>query len=562
MNQGTLTPTPDGRIRIIGLLAALVLVSAGPIDSAAGQDDLFQAARGVLTTTQLGAEATAPPRQVWGEAPAPSPEQEARAQALIEEVVEPQIVMDLDPRRSKIVRAKRPVSRISITNPEILEVTQFSPMEFELIGMATGQTSLTLWFGEDPARGEMLRYLVRVSPNEAIEDRRKIEYGDLERKVNEMFPGSVVQLIPVADKLIVRGQARDAEDASAIMALIRGQTADALAAGALGSHVEGPAAQPYPGTNGLPQSNVINLLEVPGEMQVLLKVRVAELSRSALREMGADLKLDFSDFSFSSSLGLNGAVSAVLDTDEMKLTIEALSTNSYAKILAEPNLVTLSGHPAYFIAGGEFAVPIVVGVEGAAAATTNFRGFGTQLEFTPTVLDKDRIRLHVAPSFSSINQENQVDGIPGLDTRAVATTVDLREGQWLAIAGLIQDQQSGSKARVPLLGDIPYLDTVFSKKEVKRDESELLILVSPELVHPLEAEETPLILPGMEVTEPTDWAFFLGGRYEGRPGCDHRSTVWPVLRQQMLDARCEAKRQAKYQRCETYYIQGEYGFSR
>jgi pilus assembly protein CpaC len=293
----------------------------------------------------------------------------------------------------------------------------------------------------------------------------------------------------------------------------------------------------------------------------MLKVRVAELSRTALREMGSELNIDAGDFAFNSVLGIDGAVSAVLDADEVELTLEALSTNSYAKVLAEPNLVTLSGHSASFLAGGEFAVPVVVGVEGAAAATTNFRGFGVQLDFTPTVLDKDRIRLQVAPSFSSINEDNTVDGIPGLNTRSVSTTVELREGQWLAIAGLLQDEQSGSKSRLPFLGDIPVLGAIFSKKEVLRAESELIILVSPELVHPLEAEDAPQILPGMEVTEPTDAAFFLTGRYEGKENCYHRSTVWPVLKRQLLDARKEAKRQAHYMRNESYYIQGEHGFS-
>jgi pilus assembly protein CpaC len=297
-------------------------------------------------------------------------------------------------------------------------------------------------------------------------------------------------------------------------------------------------------------------------MQVMLKVRVAEISRTALRRMGADLDVNWGDFSFTSTLGLGGAVSAVLDTEDVRLTLEAIASNSYAKILAEPNLVTLSGHAARFIAGGEFAVPVVVGVEGAAAATTNFRGFGTQLVFLPTVLDKDRIRLQVAPSFSSVNRENEVDGIPGLDTRAVATTVDLREGQWLAIAGLIQDQQEGSKERVPFVGDVPYLDSIFSRKRVQREESELLVLVSPELVHPLEAEEMPLILPGMEVTEPTNWQFFFAGRYEGRPDCDHRSTVSPILCRETLDARHQARKMhSRYQKCERHYVIGEHGFS-
>jgi pilus assembly protein CpaC len=127
---------------------------------------------------------------------------------------------------------------------------------------------------------------------------------------------------------------------------------------------------------------------------------------------------------------------------------------------------------------------------------------------------------------------------------------------------LIQDQQSGSHIRVPFVGDIPLIGSIFSNREIKRDETELLILVSPELVHPLEAIEAPQILPGMEVTEPGDWAFFLDGRIEGNPNCHHRSTYWPTYKRQLLDARVEAKLQAKYQQSECYYIQGEHGFSR
>jgi pilus assembly protein CpaC len=499
------------------------------------------------------------PDNVPGQLIQPTPEAQAKERRLITQVLEPELTLDLDPQRSKIIRTMRPVTRLSVTDPEIVEVVEFSPTEFELIGGQSGQTSLTLWFG-DNQQDEILRYLVRVSPDQAIEDRRKIEYGDLERKINELFPDSVVQLIPVADKLLVRGQARDAEEATEIMAVLRGDasTSDGYY---LTSVVEGTAAEPYPGVSNLPPSSVIDMLQVPGEMQVLLKVRVAELSRTALREMGTDLQMFWNDFSFFSFLGLDGPVRAVLDRDEIKLTLEAIASNSYSKILAEPNLVTLSGHPAYFIAGGEFAVPIVVGVEGAAAQTTNFRGFGTQLTFVPTVLDKDRIRLHVAPSLSSLNQANAVNGIPGLNTRGVATTVDLREGQWLAIAGLLQDEQEGSKTRVPFVGDVPYLDTLFSRKHVKRNEPELLVLVSPELVHPLEAEEAPAILPGMEVTEPTDWAFYFGGRIEGRVDCDHRSTVWPASLQQSIDGHREAKRHGSYQACESFYIEGDHGFS-
>ena len=143
------------------------------------------------------------------------------------------------------------------------------------------------------------------------------------------------------------------------------------------------------------------------------------------------MDVNWGEFAFSSALGVTGAARAILDSTDVDIALDFLASNSYSKILAEPNLVTLSGQSASFISGGEFAVPTVVGVEGVGAATTSFRGFGTQVSFTPTVLDKDRIRMVVIPTVSSLNSDNSVNGIPGLDTRSVETTVDLREGQWL-----------------------------------------------------------------------------------------------------------------------------------
>jgi len=394
-----------------------------------------------------------------------SPEAQAKVDSLIASVRLPEARLVLDPRRSKLITTKKPVSRFSITNPETADVVQFGPTEFELIGIQAGQTTLTLWFGQE----EVLRYLVEVKRDGQVEDQREAEYADLQKMVNEMFPDSSIQLIPIADKVIVRGQARDAIEVTRIIAVITDNASIQNTSGYGQLASLGNVAAAHPGSD-LPTSRVINLLEVPGEMQVMLRVRVAELSRSALREMGADLKINAGDFMWSQLLGVSGAFNAVLTTEEVTFALSAISSNSYSKILAEPNLVTLSGRTASFIAGGEFAVPIVVGVEGAAAATTNFRGFGTQVNFTPTVIDKDRIRLQVAPSVSALNGTS-VNGIPGLDTRAVFTTVDLREGQWLAIAGLIQDEQQGSKARVPFVGDIPILDAVFSRKIVQRDET-------------------------------------------------------------------------------------------
>lgn len=499
----------------------------------------------------------------------PTPEVRAKERSLIADILEPELILELDPRKSKLIRTKEPVSRFSVTHPGRVEVVQFSPTEFELIGGEPGETTLTLWFGDQPAEeSRVLRYLVRVNIDTTEEDLAEMEYGVLQDKINELFPNSVVQLIPVAEKLIVRGQARDAEEAAQILQLLGAQATNQY------GNILGPGSFANVGTPGRPAltpqdqaaQNIINLLQVPGEQQIMLKVRVAELSRTAVRNMGSNFQVFGGDFSISSNLSVAGAFNAVLSTDDLFLALQATKSNGYSKIIAEPNLITLNGRPATFVAGGQFAVPTVVGVEGAAAATTFFQSFGTQLFFVPTIVDKDRIRLQVTPTISSINTQNTVGGIPGLNTRTVSTTVDLREGQWLALAGLLEDRQSGSKTRVPLAGDIPILDAIFSQKEIDRSESELIILVSPELVSPLEAEEVPLILPGMEVTEPGDWAFYAFGRIEGHPDCHHRSTVFPNYQDAVLRARMaalhEAKLNARYQESEQFYVHGEHGFSR
>jgi pilus assembly protein CpaC len=281
-----------------------------------------------------------------------------------------------------------------------------------------------------------------------------------------------------------------------------------------------------------------------------------------VRELGADFNIDFKEFLLDSVLagGGNLLATGTFSDGSFELVLNWLMTNGNAKILAEPNLVVLSGHPATFLAGGEFPVPTVVGVGGAEAATTYFKGFGTQLSFTPTVLDKDRIRLHVAPTFSTLNDDASVGGIFGLDTRTVTTTVDLREGQVLAIAGLLQEQQRGSNARVPYLGEIPILNVLLADRSITRDETELLVLVSPELVHPLEPDTAPTILPGMEVTEPDDRQFFWYGDIEGDPGVHHRSTVWPLYRSKMMRSGAPFGAQSR-QSSQQYYIQGTHGYS-
>jgi len=490
-----------------------------------------------------------------------------KVEDLIQDIRDPEITITVDPRKSRLIRTKRPVSRFSITNPSVVDIVQFSPTEFELVGLSPGITTMTLWYPGEGDEPEVIRYLVRVAPDDTI----ALEYGELQDRVNELFPCSTIQLIPVADKLIIRGQARNPAEAAQILAIVGGeqvdQTGNILGQGS--NTNLGTAARPFLEETDIPAANLINLLEVPGEQQIMLRVRVAEVSRSAARAMGTDFSITRGEFTFNSLFGGQGGdgpSTAVLSTNDFLLAMNVLNTNSYSRSVAEPNLVTINGRPASFNVGGSFAVPTVVGVGGVGAVSTDFQQFGTNITFTPFLLDKDRIRLTVAPSVTEPDGSNTVNGIPGISGTTIFTTVDLREGQWMAIGGLISEGIEGNYNRTPLIGEIPFFRTFFSSRDTLRDERELIIFVGPELVHPLEAEEVPLILPGMEITEPTNWEFFVRGNYQGTPGYHYRSTVWPEQRERIMHAKHEAmkeaRRLARYQNCESYYIYGNHGFSK
>lgn len=490
---------------------------------------------------------------------------------LVDQIYESEVELSVQQRHSKILKMKMDVFRVAIADPTKIEVVAFGAQEVEVIGKDSGTTTMTLWLGQE-ANPQILSVQVNVTTDNSIEDLRRLEYGEFQNMINEFFPNSKIQLIPFADKLIVRGQARDEQEATQIISIIRARSGGGNAGNGINGNgpslfVGGEAADPFPDGAVLPEATVIDMLKVPGEKQVLLKVRIAQIDRSAARTASTDLLVRTGDFGWTQLFtgvaqqlanGGTGLVTASLTSSDVDLFISALAQNGYAKILAEPNLVTISGRPANFISGGEFAVPTVVGVGGAQAATTTFKGFGTQLTFLPTVLDKDRIRLQVTPTVSTVNPSLSVQGILGLDVQSASTTVDMREGQVFAIAGLIQEQQRGDLNRVPFIGDLPFVGPLFSNKAVSRDETEMIILVSPELVHPLEPEDAPTVLPGMEVTEPGDWDFYFLNNIEGKPGVHHRSTVWYMQKKRIHQQQKDFIRQSK---CDKYYINGDYGFS-
>ncbi|TVS18239.1 MAG: secretion system protein, partial [Planctomycetaceae bacterium] len=280
----------------------------------------------------------------------------------------------------------------------------------------------------------------------------------------------------------------------------------------------------------IPPSQIINLLQVPGVHQVMLKVQLAELNRRALRQIGTDLTYVGASTFLQSIASGGGNLVGVFNGGEFTIVLNALRRNDVAKILAEPNLITLNGHTARFQSGGEFPVPVAQMGGGAGNNRVEFKPFGVQLAFIPYVQDNGLIRLRVEPEVSTIDDTLAVsliaggDPVPGLRTRNASTTVELREGQTLAIAGLLNYEMTGQTSRVPLLGDLPYIGPLFATTRNEVLEQELLVVVTPFLVSPTAACQR-IALPGDEILEPNDLELYLLNRIEGRTGYPFRATT-------------------------------------
>ena len=430
----------------------------------------------------------------------------------------PSITQSLDvvQHRSQLIVGRSNITRSAIADPSIIEVAQYSPNELAIIGLQVGTTTLTLWFDKNP---EPLIYLVNTVRDPSVDERRRSDFVKLERKLALLFPNSKVFLIPFSGKIVVKGQAHDAEEGARILQIIHGEVGIALSGTNGQSHT---AACSNGQQAGKPvaesQDTIVNMLEIPGEFQVMLRVRIAELDRSELRRMGVDLThLLFDDRHWASGGRGKSASAGIFENREIRAVMNGLMANGTAKILSEPVLTVVSGHSASFLSGGEFAVPNVVGVDGVAGKRTSFHNFGTSLVVTPQVLDHDLIRMNIVPEFSQLNSGNTVDGIPGIDTRRAETTVQLREGQTIVLAGLISHKTVTETSHIRFLGDLPIVgQKYFSGKHSKQDESELLILVTPELVRPMDADEVPPV-PGHEVTAPNDCELYRYGLTEGTP---------------------------------------------
>lgn len=450
--------------------------------------------------------------------------------------------------RSVLINANEPLRRAAVGDPRVAEVVIISPQQAMLSGRAAGSTSLVLW-GEDE---NQTAYEIVV----------RLDLAPLRTAIRETAAGATVEVRPMGDKLVLSGTVPDVDTADRIVELARVFSAKggAIETGVGGNGAGGGVAlQRGPGSvsTGGSTGNVINHLKVAGEHQVVLRCTVAEVTKSAIRQLGINGWLAGDNirdmFVVNQISGINpvniGAAGSqnvirpnglVFATDQdglvltptpelslgfprvqMQLFFKALRDNRLLRVLAEPNLVSLSGQEASFLAGGEF--PSVTS-QGLTGTEIEWKEFGVRLRFTPTVIGRQMIRLRVAPEVSELDPTTGIQTgdvrIPfGLTQRRAETTIELASGSTIAIAGLLSERVRGLSQKVPALGDVPVLGALFSSVNYQKDVTELVILVTPELVAPLQPDQVDPV-PGQFARDPNDFELFGLQMLEGKPACE------------------------------------------
>jgi len=383
---------------------------------------------------------------------------------------------------SLVVTYPSALTRLSIGSPEVADAVVVSEREVVVNGKTRGSTTLLAW---DQAGGRHL-YRVRVTP----------DVESLEAGLASYFPEEEIRVSSTGNSVVLEGRVEDPRVAEKAVALASQMT----------------------------EVSVLDNIVVPERGQVLLRVRFAEVNRSAMKDLGASLlRVDPLNVRGDDEVGItpnsfgdeflegDGPEQSFSDMANLFLFhrgsnigafIRALRTRGQFKSLAEPNLLVTPGDSASFLAGGEFPFPALQSAD-ADAVTVEFREFGIRLGFAPQITNSGAIRLRVAPEVSQLdfNQGVLVAGVqvPAILSRRAETAVELREGQTLAIAGLIDNTLMENVQKVPVLGDIPILGSLFRSKQMQQNRTELLVLVTPQLVLP-EDEQPPL-----PTGEPETW---------------------------------------------------------
>jgi pilus assembly protein CpaC len=376
------------------------------------------------------------------------------------------------------------IERISIASPETAEAVPVSTRSLMINGKAPGETSAILWLSDGTRKEYDVRVAYSAAKLDAAREQIHTEFGDS------------VQITGDATAVYLTGTVKN------IFASQRAQ--------AIGSSF----------------GKVVNLLNVeipPQEQEILLRVKFADVDRSKSMNLGINIlgapggiPFDVTSGAPSPSritsisgssvgTGASGGSTVASLQDALNIlmfdphanilaTVQALEAENVLQILAEPNLLAMNGHLATFVAGGEFPYPTLQGGgSGVGQVTIQFADFGIKLKFTPIITPRGTIRLHLAPEVSSLDYADalSVNGgtVPALTTRKVETEVELEDGQSFAIAGLLDRQTTETLSKIPGLGDIPILGKLFSSKTISRSNSELVVIVTPELVSPISKEQ-------------------------------------------------------------------------
>ncbi|MCF6195560.1 MAG: type II and III secretion system protein family protein [Emcibacter sp.] len=409
---------------------------------------------------------------------------------------------EIEVGKGTLIRFKEPANNVFIANAKVADIQIKSPTLVYVFGKKQGETNLYAVNDDDK-----VVYEGTISVNHNL--------GSLETALKHVIPNASINVQSYSGLLVLTGNVDNAEEA---------EDARRMAEDFIGK-----------------KSTIINKLQIATPMQVNLRVRIAEIGRDTKKELGFNWENIFANGGTSIGI-LQGSNVVDLIPDPTGITnnlvkqfiapadgvnnlfggfsagkfdinfiIDALETEGVLSILAEPNLTTQSGEPANFLAGGEYPVPTL---DQNGRVIIEFKEFGISLEFTPTVLDSGRINMHIKPEVSQLSSNGAVTiqgfNIPALSTRRVDTTIELGSGQSFAIAGLLQNNVSHDLSKFPWLGDIPILGGLFRSSKFRRQETELVVIVTPYIVQPHKGGTMPLPTDGFEV--PSDYDRYVKGQ--------------------------------------------------
>ncbi|HDR9578413.1 TPA: type II and III secretion system protein family protein, partial [Burkholderia stabilis] len=406
--------------------------------------------------------------------------------------------------KSLLVPMPEPVRNRTIGNPAVAQATMVSPQTLYILGLSVGTTNMIVQGRSGACR--------------VIDVAVGADAGGLQASLQQLMPGERdIHVSTAAGTIVLAGSVSSSQAAQQAVQI---------------AHAYGDSAGD-PAGGGKPGGGVLNMLSVTSPQQVMLEVKVAEVSKTLINQMGSALNIQGGFGSWSGALvssllaGVSSAVAfSKANNKPFSIAADAQNTDNLVKILAEPNLVTISGQEATFLAGGKIFIPIPQSSgNGISSITLQEEEFGVALKFTPTVLANGRISLKVAPEVSELSQTgvtlsaSNIGGtsiLPLITTRRASTTVQMSDGESFAIGGLIKDNASGALKAIPGVGEVPVLGALFRSTSFQQDRTELIFLITPHLVKPLQTAD--VALPTDSFSKPNEADVYATGNMEGRGG--------------------------------------------